>query len=375
VTVMTVAGLSINPLAITVDTGDAITFSAVGGTAPYSYSIISGVGGTITSAGVYTAPGTTGSDTIQVTDSIGGTNTTIVQIGHPGLPVISPSAITLITNATQTFTASGGFAPYTYSVATGTGTINATTGLYTAPATAESSTVKVTDFLGYTATATLTVNAPLPLTISPTSASVALSGAASFTASGGVPPYTYTATSGTINATTGAYTAPATAPAPPAVTITVTDSNMPASTATATVNLTSGCGQTFAETEPNDAYNPNPFTDANQHGIILAPGCTATVTGTTDAGITNDTFQFHRGVSAGVTVTATWAGVNDIDLEIFSGAGIWWTSGLSTASGFDSLTYTFTATDIADVPVDTYFITVRNLTSSGVAYTVTVTGN
>ncbi|MDH5682405.1 MAG: hypothetical protein OEZ36_12520, partial [Spirochaetota bacterium] len=145
VTVSVVTGLSVNPLAITVEKGDSVTFSAVGGTSPYTYSYVSGVGGTITSAGIYTAPGTTGSEIIRVTDSTGATSDTTITIGHPGLPVISPATVTLAINSSQTFTTTGGYTPYTYSLLLGSGTIDAASGLYTAPATTGTVIIRVTD--------------------------------------------------------------------------------------------------------------------------------------------------------------------------------------------------------------------------------------
>jgi hypothetical protein len=72
---------------------------------------------------------------------------------------IYPSVITLISGGGQTFTASGGTPPYTYSLQSGTGSINSSTGVYSAPGTAGNDVVRVTDTLANTADATVTISA------------------------------------------------------------------------------------------------------------------------------------------------------------------------------------------------------------------------
>ncbi|MDQ4121319.1 MAG: carboxypeptidase regulatory-like domain-containing protein [Acidobacteriota bacterium] len=72
---------------------------------------------------------------------------------------ITPSNVGLQTGASQTFTAGGGFAPYTFSILTNNSgaSINPSTGVYTAGQTAGTDTVRVTDVFGSTADATVNV--------------------------------------------------------------------------------------------------------------------------------------------------------------------------------------------------------------------------
>jgi hypothetical protein len=71
----------------------------------------------------------------------------------PGTLAISPVNVTVTVNQACTFTATGGVSPYTFSVASGSGTIDAKTGVYTAPTTPSSDAIDVTDSAGATAEA------------------------------------------------------------------------------------------------------------------------------------------------------------------------------------------------------------------------------
>jgi alpha-tubulin suppressor-like RCC1 family protein len=112
-----------------------------GGLAPYSYSISSG-GGSISSAGLLTAPAVPGSVVVIVSDSGGATkNITVTVIAALS---VSPSSTVVLENASQQLVATGGMAPYTYSIATGTGTID-DTGNFSAPSSAETDSILVQD--------------------------------------------------------------------------------------------------------------------------------------------------------------------------------------------------------------------------------------
>ena len=77
--------------------------------------------------------------------------------------VISPASITVAVSNAQLFTASGGVAPYSYSIFTGSGSVSLTTGVFTAPGTAGLTTVRVTDASGQTSDAIITVNPALQI--------------------------------------------------------------------------------------------------------------------------------------------------------------------------------------------------------------------
>lgn len=73
--------------------------------------------------------------------------------------ILSPTVASVVRLLTQTFTGLGGYGTLVYSIATNVsgGSINASTGVYTAGSTPGTDIVRVTDALGNTATATVTV--------------------------------------------------------------------------------------------------------------------------------------------------------------------------------------------------------------------------
>ena len=225
------AALAISPAAPTLAVNGTQTFSASGGVSPYTYSIFSGGGSINASTGAFTAPATAGSVVVRVTDSLSNTSSATVAV-NPAL-AITPTMITLSVNNVTTFSATGGVSPYTYFIFSGGGGIVAATGVFTAPATAGSVVVRVTDSLSNTSSATVTVTGPL--TISPAAPTLAVNGTQTFSATGGVSPYTYSILSGggSINASTGAFIAPAVSSV---VTVRVSDSLSNISDSTVTVN-------------------------------------------------------------------------------------------------------------------------------------------
>ena len=296
------AALSISPTTQTVLISSVNTFTGSGGVSPYTYSIPSGGGSINSSTGAYTAPASNGSATIQVTDSLGNTATAAVTITTT--LGISPSSVTLAVNNTRTFAATGGTSPFTFSILSGGGTINSSSGLYTAPATSGSATVRVTDSLGATANATVTINAALA--ISPSSQIVLISSTNTFTGSAGVSPYTYSIASGggSINSSTGAYTAPASNgsatiqvmdslgnTASSAVTITTTLGITPSSVTLAVTNT-----QSFSATG-----GTGPFT----FSVFSGGGSIVSSTGVYTAGATSGSATVRVTDSLGATANAT----------------------------------------------------------------------
>src|SRR5579863_7075961 len=244
---------SISATFVTANDGGPITVSpatasvALGATQKFKASGQSSVtwsasAGTITSAGLFTAPATMpSSGTVTITAS--GTNnqssSATVTLTQPlGGPItVSPSTASVVLGATQQFTASGQ-SSVTWSASAGTIT---SAGLFTAPATMPSSstvTITASGTNNQSGFATVTLTQPLggPITVSPSTASVALGAKQQFTASGQTS-VTWTASAGTITSA-GLFSAPTTMPSSNNVTITASGTNN--QSASATVTLTGG---------------------------------------------------------------------------------------------------------------------------------------
>ncbi len=208
------ATLLIIPSRATVPTGADLTFSAEGGTGTYAFSVVSGGGAIDPGTGAYTAPAVAGAATVRLTDSAGATADAAltIQAGGTALAIV-PSTATVPAGSSLAFSASGGSSPYVYSRVSGGGTVNATTGEYSAPLSAGSAVVRVTDGRGATADAPITIQElATGLALSPSAISVTVNCDVQFSAVGGTGPYSFAVTvpgSGSpgINGTTGYYVA------------------------------------------------------------------------------------------------------------------------------------------------------------------------
>ncbi|MFO0751118.1 MAG: EGF domain-containing protein [Myxococcota bacterium] len=200
--------LEIGPADAALAPGYALTFAAVGGVEPYSFSVASG-GGTFAGA-VYTAPLEVGTAVVRVTDHVGATRETSVTIGLA--LAIGPSSLALAVGNSATFSASGGVGPYSFSlVAPSDGSLvgAGATATYTAPAAPGGATVRVTDSFGMSADALVTVGPALA--IDPPAVTLPVRGTRQFTTSGGVAPVTLSIAAGGGSLQAGLFTAPSTA--------------------------------------------------------------------------------------------------------------------------------------------------------------------
>jgi hypothetical protein len=206
------------------------TLSSIGGTPPYSWSVISGalptglsLSGTGTISGTPTSSGT-GTFTVQVQDANSRLATQTLSI-----TVYAPLAVTTGSLASgiqgsaysATLAASGGTPPYTWSISSGSLpqglTLVAGTGVIAGTPTASGTsafTVQVTDANSNIATQPLsiTIGTLAPLTITTTAlpgGTSNVSYSVTLTATGGTPPYSWSTASGSLpaglslNASTG----------------------------------------------------------------------------------------------------------------------------------------------------------------------------
>lgn len=173
------------------DNSGAVSVTASGGTGPYTYSWMPFNG---TSADMINLPPDT--YTVTVTDNNGCTRTTTSTVTEPAAitwtrPLIStPVSCYGGTNGSASVSASGGTPTYTYtwlpSGGTGSSASNLAAGTYT---------VVITDSKNCSDNDTITITQPADITIMTSGTNVNCNGgndgAASLTASGGTPSYTY----------------------------------------------------------------------------------------------------------------------------------------------------------------------------------------
>ncbi len=143
------------------ESGGILTFTATGGTPPYTYSVISGASsGSVTTTGTFTAAAS-GAVVVRVTDTKGRASDAAITVTPAGMALaISPVTVSMGPGGGLTFVASGGTAPYTFSLTAGSGspTIDAGTGAYVAGASIGTDTILVQDSAVPPATATASVD-------------------------------------------------------------------------------------------------------------------------------------------------------------------------------------------------------------------------
>jgi hypothetical protein len=219
----------------------------------------------------------------------------------PPLTLTATSA-SLGAGTTLPLTAAGGQTPYTFSVASGGGSIDGS-GLFTAPETPGTAVAQVADKNGMTARVSLQIVVVAFLNAAATVDSATITTQA---AAGGAPPYAYSVASGggSIDAT-GKFTSPA---GPAAVTLLATDSKGATAQASITVNAplaanqptaTIGGGTTLV-VAASGGQGPFSYAVTSGAGTVDSSGH---FVAPTNAGISVVTITDALGVSTTVSIT------------------------------------------------------------------------
>lgn len=157
--------LTITPLTKTIGIGGSVTLTATDGMAPYAFDLYYG-NGTLSVNGTsatYQALTSQGSVVVRVEDSSG--NLGYANIEIIDAPVIQPVAKSLAVTNKFPFAVLSGKAPYHFSVVSGDGTTNSTTGEFVAGNTSGLVVIRVTDADGRSADANVTVNPALSFSV------------------------------------------------------------------------------------------------------------------------------------------------------------------------------------------------------------------
>jgi hypothetical protein len=273
-----------SPPAGTVNVPYSGPIGITGGTGPYTCAITAGTlpaGLTLSGCTIVGTPAAPGNPTVtvKVTDSSNPANTStgpitiVINPATPTLTLSNPPTATVDTPYTGVIGVSGGTGPYTCHLNSGTvppGLTLTNCTLTGTPTTAGPTILNITATDSSTPTAatttgnvTVTVNplAPLTLTGSLPNATVGVQYTQTITAQGGLAPYTYAITAGTLppgitlDPATGVFSGIPTAPGASSFTLTATDSEGPAKTASLPLVLL-----VVYPTTPNDAELDGPYT-------------------------------------------------------------------------------------------------------------------
>jgi hypothetical protein len=337
-------------LAGTVGASYSQTVTATGGTPPLVWSVLSpgalpaGLSlntGTGQISGTPTTGGTS-SFTIQLTDANGATATASFTLTiNPSLAITTTSPLptgTVGGNYSQTLTATGGTAPLSWTVATGTLppglTLNSTGQITGTPTTAATSnfTAQVKDVNGATASKTfalavnpapvITTNSPLP------TGTVGVSYLQALTVTGGSGQYTWTVSVGALpaglvlNSAAGQISGTPTTSGPSSFTIQVTDSNQVKATKAFTVTINAAL--TII------TYSPLPagMVGAVYSVPMIATGGTAPYTWTVSGGALPAGLSLNS-VQGRIGGTPTTAGNASFSIQVSDSQGLTATKSLS----------------------------------------------
>jgi alpha-tubulin suppressor-like RCC1 family protein len=167
-TASVVPALAISPkhLASSLCMGQTQYFTASGGVSPYTFTVqAGGGGGTVTSTGLFTAPMNASSDVVVVSDSIGNVVDTLA-ITTSGSYCLASNDFVFLENQTFTFAPVGATGSNTFS--SSTGTLNSSTGVFSAPLITSFGAVTIVDSGSHSVSAFVNTIAPVQISASKT---------------------------------------------------------------------------------------------------------------------------------------------------------------------------------------------------------------
>jgi hypothetical protein len=288
-----------------------------------SWSVASGAG-TVTSSGLYTAPASAGTAAVMATSVADPSKTatatvTITAASGSTISVgISPSSTTTTTNGTAQFAATVSGTTNTAVTWSATAGTISSTGLYTAPSTAGTSTVKATSAADPTKSASASVSVSAPVTVSvsvtPNNTTVTTNGTVQFTAA--VTGSTNTAVTwsvasggGTVS-TSGLYTAPSTAGTATVLATSVAD---PRSSALANVTINAPVTVLLSASPTSVAFGSVLVGASASHAVTLSNTGNSAVTVSSASftgsgfGVSGLTFPFTLAAAASKNASLTFA--------------------------------------------------------------------
>jgi plastocyanin len=314
----TVKVVTVSPAAATVSTNDTVSFSAIGGSGTYYWTLSQPGIGSISDKGVFT-PMQPGETTVICTDSRGVNGSSRILVSK-NIVYVTPAASTIEYYSTLTFTATGGSTTsYFWWVEPPTvyGSISQT-GLFESKGVSGACTISATDGSGNVGTAQLIIKG-ISVGISPSEVTLSIGNTITFTATGGSGSYRWTSSDtavGTVSATTGT-SVTFTAVSAGTTTVTVTDTDGSSAAAVATV-LTAGGGGVGA--------------------LILIPDSISLEKG--------ETYQF---AAYGGSEVYVWS-IDDSNIGSIDSAGLF-TAGTNIGSAVITVTDSLGATDTATVTI------------------------